>query len=163
LRASAFAAKCGDTNTIEVNMEQSTVWWVFAGVVIAVELMTGTFYLLMLAIGLMAAAIAAHLGGSTPVQLVVAALVGGGFVLAWRRYKQKIPSALPASANRDVNLDVGETVQVDAWSPDGTSTVKYRGAKWSVALVAGTPAAPGRYCIVEVLGSKLIVKKVVAA
>jgi hypothetical protein len=37
--------------------------------------------------------------------------------------------------------------------------VKYRGANWSVALVAGAIAAPGDYSIVEVVGSRLIVKK----
>jgi membrane protein implicated in regulation of membrane protease activity len=159
LRSSGFASKWGDTNTIEVDMAQSTIWWVLAGAVIAVELLTGTFYLLMLSMGLIAAAIAAHLGAAASMQMVVAAVVGGGFVLAWRRYKQKTPSAPPAGANRDVNLDVGETVQVEAWDADGTSSVKYRGANWSVSLIAGATPAPGAYIIVEVVGSRLIVKK----
>ena len=30
-------------------MEESTLWWVLAGVAVAVELVTGTFYLLLLA------------------------------------------------------------------------------------------------------------------
>jgi len=127
----------------EGDMADSTIWWVLAGAGIAVELLTGTFYLLMLSIGLVAAAVAAHLGATTPVQLVVAAVVGGGSVVAWRRYKQKTPSALTASANPDVNMDVGETVQVEAWAADGTSSVKYRGANWQVALVAGG-TGPGR-------------------
>ena len=140
-------------------MAESTIWWVLAGAVIAVELLTGTFYLLMLSMGLVAAAIAAHLGATAAVQLVVAAIVGGGSVVAWRSYKQKQPSALPARANRDVNLDVGETVHVDAWGPDGTSLVKYRGANWQVALVAGATPSPGLHSVVEVVGSRLIVKK----
>ena len=40
----------------------ATIWWVAAGVLVAVELATGSFYLLMLALGAAAAAIAAHLG-----------------------------------------------------------------------------------------------------
>lgn len=141
-------------------MAESTIWWVFAGAAIAVELVTGTFYLLMLSMGLSAAAIAAYLGASVPVQLVVAALVGGGAVVAWRRYKQKSPSALPASANHDVNMDVGSTVQVDNWNPDGTSSVKYRGANWQVSLAPGAMPSPGIHRIVEVVGSRLIVQKV---
>ena len=141
-------------------MTESTIWWVFAGTVIAVELVTGTFYLLMLSTGLVAAAIAAQLGASTTLQLVVAAMVSGGAVVAWRSYKQKQPSALPASANHDVNMDVGETVQVDAWEPNGTSTVKYRGANWSVSLIPGAMPAPGAHVIVEVVGSRLVVRKV---
>ncbi|MDD5335240.1 MAG: NfeD family protein [Rhodoferax sp.] len=140
-------------------MADSTIWWVLAGAAIAVELLSGTFYLLMLSLGLVAAAIAAHLGATAALQLVVAAVVGGGFVLVWRRYKQKTPSAAPAGANRDVNMDVGETVQVDAWRPDGTSSVKYRGANWSVSLVAGAAAVSGLHSIVEVVGSRLVVKK----
>jgi membrane protein implicated in regulation of membrane protease activity len=140
-------------------MAESTIWWVLAGAVIAVELVTGTFYLLMLSMGLIAAAIAAHLGASATLQLVVAALVGGGSVVAWRAYKQRTPSTLPASANHDVNMDVGQTVHVEAWSPDGTSSVKYRGANWQVSLAAGSVPAPGTYVIVEVVGSRLLVKK----
>jgi membrane protein implicated in regulation of membrane protease activity len=140
-------------------MAESTIWWVMAGAVIAVELVTGTFYLLMLSMGFVAAAIAAHLGATLTVQLVVAAIVGGGSVVAWRRYKQTAPSALPASANHDVNMDVGATVQVEAWRPDGTSTVKYRGANWTVSLLPGTTPSPGLHSVVEVVGSQLIVKK----
>ena len=40
----------------------ATVWWVLAGIAVAVELSTGTFYMLMLALGLAAGAIASHLG-----------------------------------------------------------------------------------------------------
>ena len=32
-------------------MEQSTLWWLAAGIVVAAELLTGSFYLLMLALG----------------------------------------------------------------------------------------------------------------
>ena len=42
-------------------MEESTIWWLLAGVAVVTELLTGTFYLLMLAVGLAAAALAAHL------------------------------------------------------------------------------------------------------
>lgn len=140
-------------------MAESTIWWVLAGAVIAVELLTGTFYLLMLSLGFVAAAIAAHLGFTAPMQLVVAAVVGGACVVAWRGYKKRTPSALPASANRDVNLDIGETLHVEVWAADGTSTVKYRGANWQVSLVAGATPSPGVYSIVEVIGSRLIVKK----
>ena len=140
-------------------MAESTIWWVLAGAVIAVELLTGTFYLLMLSLGFVAAAIAAHLGFTAPMQLVVAAVVGGACVVAWRSYKKRTPSAPPASANRDVNLDIGETLHVDVWAADGTSTVKYRGANWQVSLVPGATPSPGVYSIVEVIGSRLIVKK----
>ena len=43
-------------------MADSTLWWLAAGGLIAVELITGTFYLLMISLGLVAAALAAHAG-----------------------------------------------------------------------------------------------------
>ena len=64
-------------------MSNPTVWWLLAGVTVAIELATGTFYLLMISIGLAAAAVAAHLGVALPGQLVTAAVVGGGAVVLW--------------------------------------------------------------------------------
>ncbi|TNF61541.1 MAG: NfeD family protein, partial [Burkholderiales bacterium] len=43
-------------------MADSTLWWLMTGAAVVLELLTGTFYLLMLAIGLAAGAVAAHLG-----------------------------------------------------------------------------------------------------
>ncbi|MFZ4481212.1 MAG: NfeD family protein [Rhodoferax sp.] len=140
-------------------MTQSSIWWVLAGVLIAAELMTGTFYLLMLSIGMAAAAVASHLGAPIALQLVAAAAFGGGSVVGWRSYRKRQPSSAPASANRDVNLDIGETVQVDAWNPDGTACVRHRGANWSVSLAEGSTASAGTHRIVEIIGNRLIVRK----
>ncbi len=159
LRKVPFASKCGDRNTCRDHMADSTIWWLLAGSAIGIELASGTFYLLMLAIGLAAAAIAAHVGASVNTQIVIAALVGSGAVLAWRAYKQSNPPSLPANANRDVNLDIGETVHVDAWNPDGTTTVKYRGANWAVSSLEGDALASGPHRVIEVVGSRLIVKR----
>jgi membrane protein implicated in regulation of membrane protease activity len=52
-------------------MAESTVWWLLTGLTVAVELVTGTFYLLMLAIGMAVAALSAHLGASLSTQFVV--------------------------------------------------------------------------------------------
>jgi membrane protein implicated in regulation of membrane protease activity len=142
-----------------LNMADSTLWWLLTGVVIAIELLIGTFYLLMLSLGLAGAAIAAHLGATFPVQLVVAAVLGGGFVVGWRLDKKRQPPALPASANPNVNLDVGETLTIESWSEDGTSTAKYRGATWTVSLRTGAASSPGLHRIVEVVGSRLVVEK----
>ena len=54
-------------------MAESTLWWIATGVLVALELASGTFYLLMLAIGGVAGALAAHAGAPLPIQLAVAA------------------------------------------------------------------------------------------
>jgi membrane protein implicated in regulation of membrane protease activity len=139
-------------------MALSMIWWVLAGLVIIAELMTGTFYLLMISVGLVAGALAAHLGAGMNAQIIVAAVIGSGATLAWHLYKAKQPRALRAEANRDVNLDIGETVHVEAWGADGTAAVKYRGAQWTVQAAPGAAQAAGSYRVKEVAGSRLVVE-----
>jgi len=141
-------------------MSEPVLWWLLAGGVVAVELLTGTFYLLMLAFGMAAGALAAHAGAGTPAQIIVAAVVGGGAVAAWHVARGKRPPGPPVTANRDVNMDVGETVHVDTWSADGTASVKYRGAAWTVAPAPGTLPATGAHRVREVVGNRLIVEKI---
>jgi membrane protein implicated in regulation of membrane protease activity len=141
-------------------MADSSIWWLLTGVAVAIELVTGTFYLLMFAVGLAAAAIAAHLGASVTSQLVVAALVGGGAVIAWHFLRGKKMVGKNAEFNSDVNMDIGQTVQVDAWNPDGTTSVKYRGANWAAHLQEGSASGAGTYSVEQVIGSRLILKKV---
>ncbi|HEY8904562.1 MAG TPA: NfeD family protein [Rhodoferax sp.] len=140
-------------------MAESTLWWLAAGALIAVELVTGTFYMLMIAMGLVAAALGAHAGLAITWQWTIAALVGGGSILVWRHIRGSQPRVAPARANHDVNMDIGETVHVEAFNEDGTCSVHYRGAHWDGALAAGESAGSGSYTIVEVVGSRLILKK----
>ena len=141
-------------------MADSTVWWLLAGAAVAVELMTGTFYLLMLAIGLAAAALAAHAGAALTLQLVTAAVVGGGAVAGWHLLRGRRPAPPPAAANPDVNLDVGETLVVDTWQPDGTAQVRYRGANWTVTHLPGVAPATGLHRVREIVGNRLVVEKI---
>ncbi|HUR89739.1 MAG TPA: NfeD family protein [Ramlibacter sp.] len=140
-------------------MADSTVWWLMAGAAVAVELATGTFYLLMLAAGLAAGALAAHAGAEMPMQFIAAAIVGGGAVTALHLQKRKQPASAPAQANPDVNQDIGEVVSVEAWLPDGTATVRYRGANWTVVAAPGSPRASGAHRVREVVGNRLVVEK----
>ncbi len=140
-------------------MAESTVWWVLAGTMVAFELLSGTFYLLMLSFGFVAAAVAAHFGAPLAAQMVVASVFGGGAVVLWRRYKRMQKPEPSANANRNVNLDIGETVSVTEWQLDGTSTVKYRGANWSVEALDEPLPTAGSYRIVKVIGSRLMLKR----
>lgn len=140
-------------------MAESTVWWLLSGALVALELFTGTFYLLMLALGLAAAALAAHAGLALSSQFVAAALVGLGAVVGWYQYKKRKPGDPSARAERSVNLDVGELIQVDQWQPDGSASVKYRGAMWRVILRPGTEQTTGAHRVVELLGNRLVVEK----
>ena len=59
-------------------MSDWTYWLIGAGILIVAELFIGTFYLLMIAVGLLCGAGVAWLGASGPQQTLAAALVGIG-------------------------------------------------------------------------------------
>jgi membrane protein implicated in regulation of membrane protease activity len=132
------------------------MWAIGAGVLIGLELFSGTFYLLMIAIGFGAGSLTALAQVDTPGQLLVAALVAAVATLLLRRSRFGKTARQPAEANPDVNLDIGQSVSVPAWQ-DGVARVMYRGALWDVELAPGEAAAPGVYRIREVRGSRLIV------
>ncbi len=137
------------------------VWFGLAGVLVVLEMFTGTFYLLMIAIGFVAAGCAALLAAGSSVQLVVAALVGVIATYGLRRSKWGKTARRDAERDPNVNLDVGQSLVVEEWSGiEGevrTSRVMYRGAMWDVELEAGAQARPGRHVIREVRGNRLVV------
>ncbi len=136
----------------------ATAWWVAAGLLVLGELFVGSFYMLMLALGCAAGAITAHLGASGPVQLVVAALVGAGTTAGWHLRRARAPRSAPAQSNRDVLLDIGQTLQVDAWDAPGTARVSYRGSAWTAVYRGPGAPAPGLHRIVAVQGNQLVVE-----
>lgn len=132
-------------------------WLVAAGVVVIFELFTGTFYLLMIAIGLAFGSAAALLGMGVPLQTIVAAAVGvvATGLLHRSRLGRQLDSG-PAASNPNVNIDIGQSLKVDAWD-GGRARVMYRGALWDVELGPGAQPQAGNFKIVEVQGSRLIV------
>ncbi len=134
----------------------STAWWLAAGALVAAELATGTFYLLMLALGAAAGAVAAHLGLSGNLQIGAAAVLGGGAVAAWHLRRTSDAPTLPAGANPDVNLDIGGTVHVAHWQADGSTRVHYRGSEWDARHVGAGPATAGEHTIRAIEGSRLL-------
>jgi membrane protein implicated in regulation of membrane protease activity len=132
------------------------MWWVLAGILVAVELAIGTFYLLMIALGLAAAAVAAHLGMPLPGQIATAAVIGGGATALWHWRRYRNPRSAPASSNRDVNLDIGAHGQVDEWAADRTTGVSYRGAGWPARLAPGATPTAGQHEVVAVEGNWLV-------
>lgn len=139
-----------------MDLSIATFWWVAAGAVVAAELATGTFYLLMFALGLAGGAIAAHLGFSLPWQIVTAAVTGGATTALWHLHRRRSPRSAPAAQNRDVNLDIGERVHVPAWQADHTARVSYRGSQWTARLESGAPEAAGEHLVVAVEGNWLV-------
>jgi len=131
-------------------------WWWLAAIALGIaELFTGSFYLLVLAAGAAGAGLAAALGFGTAVQFVCAALISAAGAALVRRLRPLRGDEMPAARNPDVNLDIGQVVQVERWDANRRARIAYRGAMWDVELLPGEAAVPGSFQIREVEGSRL--------
>jgi membrane protein implicated in regulation of membrane protease activity len=137
-------------------MADWSYWLAAAGVTVILELFTGTFYLLMIAIGMAAGAITALLRIDLPGQTLVAAVVGVIATVLLRRSRLGKTERQDVASDPNVNMDIGQSVHVPAWQ-DGAARVMYRGAMWDVELAPGVAPQPGTFRIREVRGSRLIV------
>jgi membrane protein implicated in regulation of membrane protease activity len=141
-------------------MDLHWVWWIAAVCVVALELSTGTVYLLMVAIGLAAGGVATWAGQSFNTQLLIAAAIAAGGCGWVHRRKKQSPEQGDSQRNHDVQIDLGNLITVDAWHADGTALVQYRGAQWTAKLDAGGVAASGTHSIVAMQGNSLLLKPV---
>lgn len=137
-------------------MDNPTLWLIVAGLLVMAELLTGTFYLLMLSLGATAAALTAYADGTLTWQIVTAALVGGGAAVLWHLKKPLSNDA----QDSNVHLDIGETVTVDAWDAQGHTQVKHRGAQWAAVCADDHTPAPGLHRICEMQGNRLVLQKI---
>ncbi|HET9650735.1 MAG TPA: hypothetical protein VFP36_01025 [Usitatibacter sp.] len=124
--------------------------WVVAGFVLVIaELVTGTFYLLVIGIGAFAAAIVAWAGGNGLAQSAVGgavALIGTWLVYLWHRAQ---PKDAPGTSNF---LDRGQPVVLEEWANEAArvARVKYRGTTWDARVVAAPqPLVPGTTLYIE--------------
>jgi membrane protein implicated in regulation of membrane protease activity len=114
------------------------LFWAIAGfVLIIAELVTGTFYLLVLGVAALVGALIAYFGGSFWVQAILtaaAALIGVYLVHVWWQKN-------PRNAKAENSLEVGQTVVLETWvnEASGMARVKYRGSSWD-AKVDGAAA-----------------------
>lgn len=128
------------------------IWWMVAGVLVVAELLTGSFFLLALAIAFAAGGVTALFGASFELQLLAATIlaVAGVFVAHRTRQRVRPGSGEPA-------FDIGQPVRVQAWNTDGTARVSYRGTLWQAEPAApDTPRAETMY-IVALRGNTLVI------
>ncbi len=141
-------------------MSDVALWFVLATGLLVVELMTGTFYLLMIAIGCAVGGLCALAGAEPALQLVVGAAVGFAATMILRRTRWGRRRQLSdASRNPDVLLDIGEVVEVLAWQ-DGAAEVRYRGCRWEATLEPGAQPRSGAQVIKAIRGSTLVLAPV---
>lgn len=138
-------------------MDTTTLWWIAAALLVGAELLTGTFFLLMLSLGAVAAALVAHTGLAPSAQIVTAAVVGTLAVVLWffvRSRRKTVSTNRNATRNK---LDIGGVVHVEQWAGDGTAHVLYRGAPWTAiaADIRQTPRS-GRHTVIDIVNNQLV-------
>jgi membrane protein implicated in regulation of membrane protease activity len=132
-------------------MSAYIIWWIAAFALVAVELTTGTFYLLVYGIAASAAGIAAWLGLSMVAQFVIAAVIGLAGTIALKKWKRSEPTDADLQ-----DLDIGQSVSIENWEA-GKGQVKYRGAIWD-AEAGSSGVDPAKPLYIRAMhGSVLIV------
>ena len=134
-------------------MSMELGWLLLALVLGIVELLTGTFFLLILGIAAGVGSLVAWLGGPFWVQaLVAAAAAVAGTLLLVKRRKTTLG---PATENQ---MDLGQTVVLASWVSEAQriARVHYRGADWDAEVVGTDRIEPGTVLFVAgVEGSRL--------
>ncbi|MCE9639670.1 MAG: NfeD family protein [Betaproteobacteria bacterium] len=128
-------------------------WWAIGGIALIIaELITGTFYLLVIGIAALAGAAVAYAHFSFWTQAVVAsaiAIIGVIGVTRFRRTQDSAPG---------ISLDIGQSVVLDAWVNEKGrhARVRYRNALWDARVLdeQGVEAGSTLY-ITRVEGSTL--------
>ncbi len=126
------------------------LWWVAGALVLGVaEMLSLSLFLLMLAGGALAAAIADALGAPLAAQLVIAPVVALILMVGlrpWllRHLRERVP--LPET---NANALVGREAVVVATVTEGGGRVKLNGEVWSARAAEGRTYAPGAEVTVE--------------
>lgn len=120
-------------------MDPSLAWAILGLALVIVEMLTGTFYLLMLGVAAFGAAGAAWLDLPFGVQIVVAAIVSaigcyGVHVHRAKSRKEQMPS-----------IDAGKPATFEAWTDPAArmARVSYRGASWDAQVEGAETPEPG--------------------
>ncbi len=132
-------------------MEIYIYWFLLALVLLGLEMVTGTFYLLVVSIAMAVAGFVAYRGGSFIWQLMLCALtvIAGVFVLRYWKSGQ-------VRHQTSASLDIGQSVQVLKWHDNGSARVFYRGAEWDAQLESTEMPREAQLYITAIRGSILI-------
>ena len=134
-------------------------WLIIAGILLTAELLSGTFYLLMLSISAVGAWLSMKFGADFLTQTIFFLVCAAILTALTRRYRHRINSR--GKPNVAENLDAGHMVSVHSWH-HGVGQTHYRGAQWSVELdqTDELPLKDGMYRIVRLDGPRIRVERV---
>jgi membrane protein implicated in regulation of membrane protease activity len=120
-------------------MEPWLAWGVLGLALVIAELLSGTFYLLMLGIAAFGAAAAAGLGFAFALQSIIASVVAVAGCYGVHAYRAK------NSARQMAPIDAGMPATFENWTDAGArlARVRYRGAGWDARVEGAEALEPG--------------------
>ena len=134
-------------------------YWVIAGIAMVIgEMLTGSFFLIFIALGAFAASLIATFSLPEWMQLATCAVVSIAGVTALRKTLQ----LKFLKKTMEVKADVGREIQTDqAISPHQRARIRYQGTSWEATNVGSEAVKAGdRIMIVGMDGNSLLVRKV---
>lgn len=137
-------------------MDNPLAWLIAGAILIIAELMTGTFYLLVLGFAALVGSAVGYAGAAQLSQALAAALVAVAGVIWVRQYRKRTVSS-PMRG-----LDVGQPAAFESWVNQGAghARVKYRDALWDAQVSGDARGEPGEILyVVAVDGNTLKVSK----
>ena len=125
-------------------MDPALAWAIVGLVLVIAELLSGTFYLLMLAIAAFGSAAAAWVGQPFPVQAIVASVIAAAGCYGVHVYRVK------SGAKRMAPIDAGMPASFETWLDAGSrlARVRYRGASWDARVEGNEAMEPGATLVV---------------
>ena len=136
----------------------SYTWLIIAGILLIAELVTGTFYLLMLAIAACCAWLSMKMGFDFLAQTIVFLVCAAILTVLTRHYRHRLNAR--NRPNVAENLDAGQIITVHDWV-DGVGHTHYRGTEWGVEIDQpdSEPLQNGSYRIIRLDGTRIRVAR----
>ncbi len=140
-----------------MDIDSLSLWLVLGLLLLISEMLTTSFFLVFVAVGCFAAALASSLGVSLGFQIAVCAVtsVAGVFTL-----RKKIQKKLLKSIN--LSADIGKEIRVDeSMAPHKQTRISYQGTTWLATNLGAEEVKQGdRVVIVGIDGNILLIRKV---
>ena len=120
-------------------MDHVTAWAVAGLALVIIELVSGTFYLLMLGVAAFGAALASWLGLDFTAQVIVAVVISAVGCYGVHVYRAKNTKEQMAP------IDAGMPASFESWLDAGArlAKVRYRGATWDARVEGVEGIEPG--------------------
>ena len=137
-------------------MDTYLIWLVAGFLLVIVELVSGTFYLVVLGVAAVAGGAVAYMGLPFSVQAVVAAALAVGGIFWVNRVRRRSTGVKMRS------LDIGQPARFDRWvdRAAGQARVKHRDALWDATVVGDISGEPGEVLtVISIDGNTLKVSK----